>query len=436
MSGMSIDELEELFNDSSEIKDESLKALSDSKKKTAEKEEAKAKSSKKSTPKKAATPKKKPEPKPVDEEGDGEEDDDIYALLGVDENEQSAFEKRPPLKDDHSVEGFDDIVEAEDDDYEDIEDFDIEGDVYFDDDSEEDEETESPVQEEENIVTDEDLLEQVEEAEDEDFDLEPEEPKNESKYDEFENEEQTAEESEDEGVKAEAKELRPVEEKKTPKQKYEEQLKNEREQLEEICEYPEYLDDPQYERFYKEKLRVIMFLEERCPDIDFDAIEEEIQDMFVPLNEDKVISLDQFNSKLEKVQAHRNRLTRIKSLLIKDYVLRKKVTRMLEEYLAKQSSEKSQDKRNGEVQLHMFDLSSKLAQVDAAFQDVEQIGRNLDSVYETLSRQITCIQERNKEISRGEEPYIPPDQDEYDKNVREAKKKPQRRGWQDWADIV
>ena len=206
-----------------------------------------------------------------------------------------------------------------------------------------------------------------------------------------------------------------------------------RDQLMKVCKHEEYLDDSKYLLFYREKLRAVNFLERSIPHINFKKLEKEIQLMHVKVDEEKIMSLDEFNLKIQQIQSLRNRLSKIRSLSIRDYVLRKRVVKLLEECLNKQSSERSNDKRMGEVQIHMADMEYRLAMSEAFYKDIEQIMDNIACAHEALSRQITCMQERNKEISRGGEPYVEPKQEERWDAVSQRDKK---HGYTSWDKIV
>lgn len=176
-------------------------------------------------------------------------------------------------------------------------------------------------------------------------------------------------------------------------------------QLMKVCQNEEYLNDPLYRVFYREKLRAFNFLEKNIPPINFKKLEKELQMMHVKVDENHIMSLDEFNLKIQQIQSLRNRISKIRSIAIRDYILRKRVIKLLEECLLKQSSEKSSDKRMGEIQLHMADMEYRFAMSEMFFKDIEQIVENIACAHEALSRQITCLQERNREISRGSEPY-------------------------------
>jgi len=184
--------------------------------------------------------------------------------------------------------------------------------------------------------------------------------------------------------------------------------------LDKVCDDKKYLNDPRYAEFYRQKLRAYEFLKYNVPKIDYKQLREEMEEFHVSVRMEGVISLDTFNDKIQQVQAVRNRLTKIKSLCIQNYVPRKRVVRLLEDCLMKESQEKSNDKRAGEIQIHMAEMEYDLALSEAFLKDIEQIMDNITSAHEALSRQITVIQERNREIQRGEEPYIDSTQDDKD----------------------
>lgn len=204
-------------------------------------------------------------------------------------------------------------------------------------------------------------------------------------------------------------------------------------QLMKVCQNEEYLNDPLYRVFYREKLRAFNFLEKTIPPINFKKLEKELQMMHVKVDENHIMSLDEFNLKIQQIQSLRNRISKIRSIAIRDYILRKRVIKLLEECLLKQSSEKSNDKRMGEVQLHMADMEYRFAMSEMFFKDIEQIVENIACAHEALSRQITCLQERNREISRGAEPYAESKhEDKWDVVTSKEKK----HGYKDWDQIV
>lgn len=181
-----------------------------------------------------------------------------------------------------------------------------------------------------------------------------------------------------------------------------------------VCIDTKYLSDPRYCEFYKQKLRAYKFLKDNVPEINYNKLREQIKDFYVSVHIDGIISLDQFNEKIQQVQAIRNRLTQVRSLCIQNYVPKKRIVKMLEDCLMKESSERSTDKRAGEIQIHLSDMEYDMALIETFMKDVEQIMENITCAHESLSRQITVLQERNKEIQRGQEPYIDTSSDKHD----------------------
>ena len=182
----------------------------------------------------------------------------------------------------------------------------------------------------------------------------------------------------------------------------------------EVCANFKYLEDPRYMEFYRQKLRAFNFLKMNVPAINYNKLRDQIKDLHVSVHMSGIVSLDLFNEKIQQVQAVRNRLTEIRSLCIQNYVPKKRIIKLLEDCLMKESSERSNDKRAGEIQIHMADMEYDMSLSEAFMKDVEQIMENVTSAHEALSRQITVLQERNREIQRGQEPYVDKSSEQYD----------------------
>ena len=211
--------------------------------------------------------------------------------------------------------------------------------------------------------------------------------------------------------------------------------------LKKLCTSEHFLDDPRYVQFYKEKKRAKAFLDMHAPAINYDKLEKELFALHLPVNEEKILTLGDFNEKIQKLQAVRNRLSEIRSISIKDYVLKKRIVKLLEDCLMKQSPEKSSDRRTGEIQIHMADMEYDLALSEGFFRDIDQIIENTTCAHEALSRQITCFQERNKEINRGQEPILDNSNTHLDSLLstsptQTTPKKNNNLGYKNWDKIV
>jgi hypothetical protein len=125
----------------------------------------------------------------------------------------------------------------------------------------------------------------------------------------------------------------------------------------------------------------------------------------------------------------------MKSLAIRDFVLRKKTVSMARDYLMKQSTEKSADRRNGEILAHMDDMETDLSISDAFLKDVENKMDDIAHVHESLSRQITCIQERNRDLERGNEPIVK-GEERHDSLLIGGNKSDKKQGFKKWDEIV
>ncbi|MHA2255680.1 MAG: hypothetical protein ACXAAM_06395 [Candidatus Heimdallarchaeaceae archaeon] len=175
-----------------------------------------------------------------------------------------------------------------------------------------------------------------------------------------------------------------------------------------ICKRSSYLDDPELFDFYIEKYETIKYCRVHAPDFDMDILRKEMEEMIVPIFSDKIISLDEINMKLQSVQAFRNRVVEIRLAFLKNYTFRKRALKRLQDNLMKCSKEKSVDKRSGEIAVHLGDLERDFDMVDDFYKCVEIVFDNLNHTQDVISRMITCIQERNKRVERGEEAYEHP----------------------------
>jgi hypothetical protein len=334
-----------------------------------------------------------------------EDDDEISNVVGSGSGGGFAKKKEEKPDYDDDTDGFDLVVEEEEEEEEEEESEKEEEssrvpfDIDFDEEDEGEEKPEPPVEKEESSADIEDNT------------------KAEEKKEAEEEVEEAEGENEDEGdFDYEAEESDAI-----------------KDQLSSVCKDPKYLEDPRYLLFYREKLRASNFLKGALPKINYKKLSKELSMMYVKVDEDGPISLDEFNQKIQKVQALRTRLTQIRSMTTRDYILRKRVTKLLEECLNKQSPEKSNDKRMGELQIHMSDMEYRFAMSEAFYKDVEQIMENISCAHEALSRQITCMQERNKEISRGEEPYVESkSNDKWDVVAH----KEHRGGYKKWDEVM
>ena len=205
-----------------------------------------------------------------------------------------------------------------------------------------------------------------------------------------------------------------------------------------VCKRASYLDDADLLDFYIEKYETVKFVKVYSPDFDMDKMRDELNNMIVPMFENKIVSLDAINDKLQKVQAYRNRVVEIRLVFLKNYTFRKKALKRLEDNLMKCSKEKSVDKRAGEISVHLGDLEREFDVIDDFYKSVEMVFDNLNHTQDVISRMITCIQERNKRVERGEEPYETPvsETEEFMPRVSNGeKKKSKSPGSLDWEDI-
>jgi hypothetical protein len=203
-----------------------------------------------------------------------------------------------------------------------------------------------------------------------------------------------------------------------------------------ICKRASYLQDSDLLDFYIEKYETVKYCEAYAPDFDMDVLRAELEAMIVPIFEDKILSLDQINFKLQQVQSYRNRVVEIRLAFLKNYTFRKRALKRLQDNLMKCSKEKSIDKRSGEIAIHLGDLERDFDMVDDFYKCVEMVFDNLNHTQDVISRMITCIQERNKRIDRGEQPYEQPISDtEAHMPRKHIGKKASSPKTADWDDI-
>jgi len=209
---------------------------------------------------------------------------------------------------------------------------------------------------------------------------------------------------------------------------------SELEEIKKVCRDHSFLDDDRYLAFYKHKLRVVKFLKENVPTIDYDKGYEELENLYVKISGDRDMTIDEFNRKIQSVQSVRNRIVEIKVMSIRDFVVRKKAVKGLSDYLMQKSTEKSADKRSGDAYFHMGDLEGELSLSEAFYKTVEVILENNGCAHEALSRQITCIQEKNKDIQRLS-PSVVQSSTGRDDSLIISDKRPAGSGLRDWSEV-
>jgi hypothetical protein len=89
-----------------------------------------------------------------------------------------------------------------------------------------------------------------------------------------------------------------------------------------LCKRASYLEDSDLFDFYIEKFETVKYCKVHAPDFDMEALRKELEQMIVPIFDNKIISLDEINMKLQKVQAFRNRAVEIKLVFLKNYTSR------------------------------------------------------------------------------------------------------------------
>ena len=211
-----------------------------------------------------------------------------------------------------------------------------------------------------------------------------------------------------------------------------------------LIDDPEYLSDPNLKRFYKIKLDAAKFFNLNEEKVDYIACMKEVTKILseVTIKHDAAIHLDKFNELLQMLQSHRNRVAELKAWAISDYFLKKKYIKDLENYLTSCSNKKSKEQREGDQLEHMRDLKEEFILSERFYHHVDWGFEALTAAHESLSRRVTIEQEKNKRISRGEEPYVQSVTDVEEFLPRktplfkqEFEKKENSQGWKAWDQV-
>jgi hypothetical protein len=139
----------------------------------------------------------------------------------------------------------------------------------------------------------------------------------------------------------------------------------------------------------------------RLPPLDYDKIQKELPELSVKST--PTSSLQMINQQLQRVQACKDRLAEIYQNVNFCYTFKKRAVNVLSDSWGRFASGSSADKRKSDCAYRLSDFSKDLAFIESLQNVCDHILKNLDSVNNNLSRQITIIQSQLKlmDIGRG-----------------------------------
>jgi DNA primase len=145
------------------------------------------------------------------------------------------------------------------------------------------------------------------------------------------------------------------------------------------------VDTPEEFDQFAESMAVVL---QDAGGLDYSSLYRELHEMSVELSENPTLQL--LNAQLKKVQAAKDRATRILQDATKNHLLHKRVVEMLEKGWSKFSEAKSQDKREAEASMKLSEFIIAAAEAESFFRGVSNIVYNMSSQHEVLSEQVSC----------------------------------------------
>lgn len=146
-----------------------------------------------------------------------------------------------------------------------------------------------------------------------------------------------------------------------------------------------------YPREYRVLVDRVLSQYRMLPKLDYNALYKEMRDLTV--RSSSTPALQDINRELQLVQSAKERLCEILNNISRIYLLKKRALDILaESWSGKYSTEKSADKRSGDAVYRLSDFSLDFGQVEQIQKVALQIGQNLESVQESLSRRISIFQ--------------------------------------------
>ena len=155
---------------------------------------------------------------------------------------------------------------------------------------------------------------------------------------------------------------------------------------------------------YKQVVDRFLLTYNNLPKLNFDELYTELAQLSVKST--PTSTLQMINLQLQKVQASKDRLAEIFLDVIRSFSFKKRAVNILTDAWGKFAEGTSADKRKSDCAFKLSDFQRDLAETEALHGTCEHVLKNLDSINNNLSRQITLIQSQLKlyDIGRGSLP--------------------------------
>jgi len=157
-----------------------------------------------------------------------------------------------------------------------------------------------------------------------------------------------------------------------------------------------YDDSPQMRPFYAFKVKELGFILSRYPLLNCESLAKEIGDIDLDHSIEGVAHGKVIAEKLNNIVKQRQRLTEILIQVHGQCPLWEKITTMLRGKLWMCKDVKGQHKREGIVADHMSDIIHYVASLRSIIDSAEHINNLLIASTDSISRQLTCLQESKR----------------------------------------
>lgn len=138
--------------------------------------------------------------------------------------------------------------------------------------------------------------------------------------------------------------------------------------------------------------------------LDYTALAEELKNSKVKVSSG-IMDIYQLNEAIEHHMMLRARVGEIYLIIIQDSGVRKKIRENLYEVGLGYAKGSSVDRRVAWVNKILSDYDFNAIESEYVYNMTKETIASLDTMYEMLSRRVTCTQEETREISRGATPY-------------------------------
>ena len=185
--------------------------------------------------------------------------------------------------------------------------------------------------------------------------------------------------------------------------------------------------DPKFDPFYVKKREVLSLILSRG-ELDFDRLEIELKDSIVDAST-RVFDALIICEKMQLVQKTKDRVAQIQTDINSQYFEWDRMVELLHGVLARTSYDKPKEKHIGTIFHHMCDMELYFARLKKLYKIADIIQKNLDSAYDTLSRQVTIampqkVIERVGSFTQNYETSVP-----HSNNVNESEVAPELAGY-------